>query len=747
MMMNFKNRNNMKSKAQAMVEFALALPLLLMVLYGLLETGRLTFIYASTITAARQAVRYGSVTGVNDSGTPYYQDCDGIRGAVHNVGFINRFRDSDIIISYDRGLESNGTVNQINDANPNPACPIANNMIRNGDRISVQVSTDWVPIVPIVPFEPFTITAESSRTILVSVPIQVTAQPSGWTGTGGGELSLNVSASPGTFNTLGQTITYTYTLTNIGEGTLSGAFAVQDSPVASNNCTVVAPPTLAANASFTCTGTYAIAQADLDAGLVTDVAQASGANGAIFSAQDGVTITANQLPALALAISGSPSVSSISGTVITYTYTLTNSGNVTLRSPYTVSDDKTNNENCSATSSLAPGVSTTCTSTYTIKQADISAGTVVNRATATAVFGFNTVTSNEATFIVYTPPIYLTITVSESSVYQAGQTVTYNYNLYNNTAYSFTAPYTVTDNKVTNISCNRASSPLPPGATTTCTGTYTVTQADIDAGTVISNIATATAATANAKLASFTSAQGNKISQSNMANASISMEQTPALSLQVDAVPDTATILDTVVTYTYILTNSGNVTLSPTFAVTDDQVSTVSCSNPSVTLAPGAMKTCTGTHTISQADLDAGSMISYATASAMFGSQTVTSGGQSVTVITHESPRLGLQKTANFASVNGTGQIITYTYTLRNTGNTPLTSPYTVTDDKITNIDCFLADNTLAVGASTTCTAIYTTTQADINAGSVTNQAIATASDGVQTITSNMAAATVSVYP
>ncbi|MGE5251945.1 MAG: TadE family protein, partial [Bacteroidota bacterium] len=53
-----------KSKAQAMVEFALALPILLLVVYGLLESGRLLFIYASVVTAARQAARYGSATGL-----------------------------------------------------------------------------------------------------------------------------------------------------------------------------------------------------------------------------------------------------------------------------------------------------------------------------------------------------------------------------------------------------------------------------------------------------------------------------------------------------------------------------------------------------------------------------------------------------------------------------------------------------------------------------------------------------------
>src|SRR3972149_5707323 len=112
-MTNSGNRLKMKVKAQALTEFALTLTVLLMVVYGLLETGRLLFIYASTVTAARQAVRYGSTTGINDSGIRYYRDCDGIRAAVHNVGFINRFDESDILIAYDRGVNSDGTIKQI----------------------------------------------------------------------------------------------------------------------------------------------------------------------------------------------------------------------------------------------------------------------------------------------------------------------------------------------------------------------------------------------------------------------------------------------------------------------------------------------------------------------------------------------------------------------------------------------------------------------------------------------------------
>ena len=62
-MMNVNKIKPGKNKAQAMVEFAIVLPMLLLLLYGILEAGRLLFIYSTIVTASRQAVRYGSATG------------------------------------------------------------------------------------------------------------------------------------------------------------------------------------------------------------------------------------------------------------------------------------------------------------------------------------------------------------------------------------------------------------------------------------------------------------------------------------------------------------------------------------------------------------------------------------------------------------------------------------------------------------------------------------------------------------
>jgi len=147
-------------RAQAMMEFALVLPLLLLIVYGMLEVGRLIFMYSIVATASREAVRYGSATGLNvTAGIPRYNDCDGIRAAAQNVDFLGVIDDANIIISYDNGP---GTADF-------SACPPG--AVRNTDRIKVQISADFSPIVPIVPLQPVTVSSSSSRTILVEVRI------------------------------------------------------------------------------------------------------------------------------------------------------------------------------------------------------------------------------------------------------------------------------------------------------------------------------------------------------------------------------------------------------------------------------------------------------------------------------------------------------------------------------------------------------------------------------------------------
>lgn len=177
MKLHFFN-NPRKKQAQAMVEFMLALPLLIVLLYGIIEVSRLVFIFASVANASRQAARYGSAAGEIDN-VHYYQDCEGIREVANESAIIITF--DEVNITYDRGLTSDGTQIQISsEVDPNPdasTCPIEDNIIRNGDRIIVQVSASYEPILPILPIEPFTIVSASARTFLVSVPIVGSSMP------------------------------------------------------------------------------------------------------------------------------------------------------------------------------------------------------------------------------------------------------------------------------------------------------------------------------------------------------------------------------------------------------------------------------------------------------------------------------------------------------------------------------------------------------------------------------------------
>jgi uncharacterized secreted protein with C-terminal beta-propeller domain len=81
--------------------------------------------------------------------------------------------------------------------------------------------------------------------------------------------------------------------------------------------------------------------------------------------------------------------------VITYTYNVTNSGNVDITGPITVTDNKIGKVSIPSTT-LAPGANVTGTATYTIKKTDLNTRSVTNTAYATGKAGSKTVTSNTA---------------------------------------------------------------------------------------------------------------------------------------------------------------------------------------------------------------------------------------------------------------------------------------------------------------------------------------------------------------
>lgn len=520
-----------------MVEFALALPLLLLLVFGLMETGRLLFIYSSTVSAAREAVRYGSAMGKNTSNLPYYQDCAGIKKAAQNVGFINRFNDADILITYDGGLNDT-TGAMIDLIPPGPSCGSFSS-VKNGDRIKVSVSTQWVPIVSIVPFKGFTITSSSERTIIASISISapIILSNADKTATAvqltkvaqtfvAGTLTqaalptstLTPTASstplPSPTNTAtpapqpinlfvkvtnpeplkaGDLITFDFTIQNIngfsitnllltGTGNGSISFA--------KDC----PATIPASSSVPCKGTRLVTQTEINTGAA--LTNSVTANGFAFvfvsvtsnAVQTSVSITqtkALSISSLTYTLSSSPLVA---GSKINYVYTVVNTGNVTLTSP-TVKDDKATIICSSA--DLLPGQSAAidCKGSHTVTQADFDAGSVINIGTAQAIFGGVDYFSLPASTTVTTSSFTLTVTQDKTTVTPDGLTVKYTYTITNNGNTVLSKPYTITSslqttlliagtggsNTTTSISpnCTSALSSINPGQSTTCTYTYT----------------------------------------------------------------------------------------------------------------------------------------------------------------------------------------------------------------------------------------------------------------------------------
>ncbi|MCF6277180.1 MAG: pilus assembly protein [Anaerolineales bacterium] len=167
--MRIKNLSSSDKRlsAQSMVEFALVLPVVMLMVFGLIEAGRLLFIYSSITTASRQAVRYGSATGDNGSGIPKYLDCTGIQGAAQRMGILLPIDTVDI--TYTRNGNTIADCNTSDNTYPSPSA----SDLQNGDRIEVTTVGHYEPMVPMGAFATFPIVTGSKRTIFVGITIKV----------------------------------------------------------------------------------------------------------------------------------------------------------------------------------------------------------------------------------------------------------------------------------------------------------------------------------------------------------------------------------------------------------------------------------------------------------------------------------------------------------------------------------------------------------------------------------------------
>jgi Flp pilus assembly protein TadG len=173
-----KKGNRMKAgnRAQAMAEFALVIPVMLLIVWGIIESAHLLYVYNAVVVGSREASRFAAGVGTYGQGNitdlAHWQDCQGIRNAAKRVSPLLSLQDNDIqisIIHKDVVTQAWMTTPVCLDNNPDKTTvPIVN----LGDRITVSVIARYSPLVPLVQFQTLpSLWSDSTHTILFEVPI------------------------------------------------------------------------------------------------------------------------------------------------------------------------------------------------------------------------------------------------------------------------------------------------------------------------------------------------------------------------------------------------------------------------------------------------------------------------------------------------------------------------------------------------------------------------------------------------
>jgi uncharacterized repeat protein (TIGR01451 family) len=455
---------------------------------------------------------------------------------------------------------------------------------------------------------------------------------------------------------------------------------------------------------------------------------------------------------LSVTKTGTATASTNEGDVITYSITATNTGgsDYTADDPANVTDDLTGvlddatyNGDASATAPGVPvygapnltwsgplAIGASVTITYTMTATLAGDGELTNTACIPEGQASGPACDSVTTSIPIDPSIDLTKSASPSSPAQftVDQVITYWFVVLN------TGNLVLADPAVAEVSFDGAgpmsaiSCPptpsLAPGAQMVCSATYTLVQADIDNHSLLdplTNSATASATASN-----------DAAVTSPVRSAALPSNPQPSISLAKSAGPGVFSAAGQVVDYSFLITNTGNVTLTDAgvvegiFSGTGD-LSTPVCPPAAVSMLPGAQVTCTASYVLTQGDVDAGTVTNEATATGTPPTgAAVTSAIDDAQVVIAQSPAIGLVKSAGPGGFTEAGEVVAYTFLITNTGNLTL-SGVGITEVAFSGTGAMSApicdEPVLAPGGSTECTASYTLTQVDVDAGLVTNSA------------------------
>jgi gliding motility-associated-like protein/uncharacterized repeat protein (TIGR01451 family) len=517
-------------------------------------------------------------------------------------------------------------------------------------------------------------------------------------------LTITKEADKSSVSSAETTINYTITVKNTGNVNLTnvvltdvfaGGATLSSGDTNSNNI-------LDVDEIWIYSADYEVTQDDMDAG--TDLVNVASVETDQTDAQQAsATTTIEQDGSVEIVKEANKNSVSQAGEVITYSYRVINRGNLLLTG-ISVTDDKLGEIEVGS-SILLLLLSTEGTATYTVTQNDIDMGAdIVNVATVTTSQG---PTDNDRVVVSVnqSPSITIEKTANKGSVSRAGEIITYTYKVTNNGNTTLTG-LSAEDNKLGTISF--ANEILAPGAFTEGTATYSVTQSDMNSGSV-ANTVTVTATAPN-----------NSTVSAN-ATETVAANQISGLTVSKSATSSTYSSVGEEITYTIEVENTGNLTISD-IDVSDPLTGLNTTIN---NLAPGEIQMYNVSYSITQADLNSGSVMNTASASGTDPNNETLTASDSETVTANQQPGLTVTKNASPSSYSAVGDVITYTIVVENTGNITI-SDITI-DDPLTGLNSTI--NSLQPGVKQTYTETYQIKQSDLNSGSVTNTASASGTD------------------
>lgn len=305
------DQSKKRHQGQGLVEFALILPLLLLLVLGIVEFSYIFITYTSMFNAAREGTRYGVV---------HPKDTAEIIARTREKIMLTDPAAANITLVYDSG--------------PGTASFTDTAAVEVGDRVSVTLAYDLPTITPVI--QPIVsslyVETGSARTIVSLGEVASLPPGGGGGGEGGGgggggdegeeetkmpDIEIDVTANPMTAYS-GEEVEFTYTITNTGD------LALTDVTIEDSFGNVIEIGELLTGTVTVRTVTQVINTTTTNLAGVSAIAS----NGSLVIDSDSATVTIIG-PALDLRLNAEPEVIA-SGQEVLFRYTVENTGDTAL---------------------------------------------------------------------------------------------------------------------------------------------------------------------------------------------------------------------------------------------------------------------------------------------------------------------------------------------------------------------------------------------------------------------------------